>query len=668
MNHRGGALKDTLFILLFITVFIAITAQSVCARRYFFMRRPKLGLKLSYEFEEEKRNTGDESAVDRTQDIEERLHIDTIGWVYHPGLLSYQMEYEVGFRQRYEKREEEGSEWGNEYLPSYFLEGTLLRYKPYTLILYGRRDETSVRSAFAERTETKRDSYGADLLFKYEVLPTKISYYHEDITERGFFNSQRERDRIGISSRNQTQNSRTTLNAAYNQQQDQKGEAPKTRSSFGNLSNRYDIKGDGRAILRSRFSHVWSESGDRKSSALQFFEDLSWAHRNNLSSQYNASYSVREAGDSDTTTARFGAGLRHKLYENLTTNVRSRAARNNFTGGSTTDYGLALTLDYNRRIPWGGLYINAGYDSRYTTRNNPEEPIEVIDESHTLTVGGFTLLENDNVVNSSIIVKSANNNGRVPAGFVFIPFDPANPNDPFDYSIEEIDSFTRIVANQLSPNMVFPQPVLVDYSFIPDPSYDDIDFSQRYGVRLNLWSALTLSYNFSHSKEYVVSGPDPDNLRDDTGHSAAALFKWRWTETRFTFEDRELNSSPSTRMWSAEEAIRFRPARSVFSEFLGVYNWRKVKDTGDIDKFYRLRFNIDWLIYRRCKWRNSGFWTDFSGSNENTVTSGVSSSLEFSYRIWRGELKYKFSNEDDKRNEDRRQVHYFLVQLIRVPF
>ncbi len=624
---------------------------------YFGIERPKLGLKLSYEFEEERRTGPNIDSEDVTHAFREGIELETDGWVYNPALLMYKVGFEPEWEQRMEKHTSLGRESRNFFIPSYLGDLTFLQYKPYTLNLFARRYTSPLRSAFTEKTETETETYGANLMLKHRVLPTTLSYTHFDSEETGFFESEEDRDDFRLSVRHPRKNSDTRLNATYSDNI-RTTEVVKTaeeittrvKTSYNDIRNHYDLAGDGRKVLSSLASYRWTESNSIKTSDFGVSENFRWKHEKNLSSDYWIGYNKSRSEDFERGTTSFGAGLRHLLYENLTTSLKGHGSLSDFTGGSEDIYGGSLNFDYRRRIPWGMLNLNMGHDYKVTERDVAEQFIQVIDESHILRTGDVTLLENENVDINSIIVSDTT--GTI----VYV--------EDVDYTITVIDSFVRISRTTFG-SIADGQEVLVDYIYLSKPGYDDFTFGQSYGINLDLWSALGLYYRYSHIRQSFLSGTRPDELIDDTIHAAGIRLDWRWSSTGLSYENARRSFDISTERWLAKETLTFRPMKRLFSRLSGRYGRTRFKESGEQEEFYGVRGQVDWVPRSWAKFRVEGFWDSVSGDIEETVDAGISSTLELSYRIWSAKLTYTFVDENDKLNDDRRTNHYVLFQIRR---
>ena len=535
------------------------------------------------------------------------------------------------------------------FLSAYQGNATFLKTKPYTLKLFGTRDTKPSRSAFASKTETQTDTYGANLNLKYRFLPTSFTYTHRSSLQTGFYDSDQDSDEVRIQMSHQRKNNDTSLNAFYKDEvRATRGVTTHTKSSNNSIRNRYDITEDKRVRLNSSLSSRWTDSDALTTSGIRLSENLYWEHRKNLRTNYRLNYNTDSSGDFDTQTISFIPNLTHLLYENLTTSVSGEASYNDFTGGSMGVLGGDIDFDYSRKIPWGILNIFTGYDYRVTDRSLTEEFIQVIDESHILRTGDVTVLDNEHVVTDSIRV--SNSTGSI----VYI--------QNIDYTVQEVGAFVRISRTPFG-SIANGRIVLVSYQYISNPAFDDAVFGQKYGIGIDLWDALSLSFRYRHLNQNVLSGIPPNNPVDDTTYATEAKFRWRWTDTRLSYEDADINSGISTRRWLAEENILFMLGSDFFFRLSGHYGRTQFKDNGETEEFYGLISNIDRAITRWCRLSIEGFWENVSGVSQKTQDTGFSTILELAYGKWRGNITYRFLYENDEIQAERRTKHYVFFEI-----
>jgi hypothetical protein len=619
--------------------------------RYFHLERPKVGLGLSYEFEEVRRRASGNETKDTSNEFRERLPIETSGWAYHPALCKFTLGFVPEWAQTKRDLDPGGSGSDNVFVPSYALDAIFLEPKPYTLHAFANRRELKLRSAFSEPTDTTIDIYGADLRLKYyKILPTFFKYTHTDTDQSGFFDSTGARDDFQLSSQRITKNSTTTLNSLYSDdERTSEGDTVRVKTFDSNLGNEYYIAGDQRKTLFSTLRYRWADTESQETIDYSLTENLFWRYTDKLYTDYTFTYGKRDTDDFDSETTAFRARLQHLLYENLTTTVSTGANLNDFTGGEENTYDGDLDLLYQRKIPWGILNLTSRWNYRYTTREGSEALIPVIDEPHVLTTGEVTLLDNENVDLDSIVVTDIT--GTIP----YI--------ENVDYTIEEINPFVRISRTTVGA-IANGQTVLVDYRFLRDPAFDDTVFNQAYGIQVYLWNALTLSYRYQHADQDIVSGTPPENPIDDTTQAAEIRLDLGWTDTRLTVEDRDRSNETSTRRWLASQTFRIRPARRLSFDIAGSYGKTEFTDVEETQTQYGGSARLVWTPAGWCRFRLEGFLNKITGDVEDRIDANFFAGLDLSYRIWRGNAGYYYDRSGS--SDTYRNRNAMIFEIIRI--
>jgi hypothetical protein len=652
MNLSRKQLRCAL-ILLCTIIFVSLTVEDIYAQRYFFIERPRLGLGLSYEFEEDERTGPNINREDITTTFSEKFEIETEGWVYHPALMIYTLRLLPEWEQISEESEGSGKTSTKAFLQGYFTEFTFLQYKPYTLRIFANKQMGTVRSSFAQRTKTETDSYGGILMLKYKLLPTTLNYIHTTSHESGFFSAQGKSDEFRLSTRYDKKFGDTRLEASY---------IDNTRTTQGipinisaenvTLQNYYDITKDKRVALSSGFNYRSAKSNFTESTVYGVSESLQWRHKENLSTNYLLRYDKSSTESFNTESKAAGFGLTHQLYENLTTSINADAALSEFTGGEIASYGTGLSFNYTRRIPWGNLNINIGHDYRVVMQDYVQDFIQVMDESITLTDGVVTFLANENVDIASIFVTDST--GTIP----YIK--------DIDYNITEIGSLVRI-SRIVTGGISNGQTVLVDYRYLSQTPFDYSTFDQSYGISLNLWSVWRTYYRFNHSKQNFLSGIRQERLTDDTIHTAGTELEWKWSRTNLEFEDRQTVTVPLTR-WRAEETITVKPMEKLFLSLSGSYGKTKFKDTEEVEIANGIRGTIQ-MVTSNWSWlKLEGFRNNLSGRSQKTTDSGFLSVFDMFFGIWRASISYRFLQEKDETSQETFKNNYFLFEIKRTLF
>ncbi len=619
--------------------------------RYFHLDRPKVGLGLSYIYEEERTKAGGSETTDTSHEFRERLPIELDGWAYHPALCKFTLGVVPEWAQTKRNVDPGPSASDNVFVPSYAADATFLEPKPYTVHTFASRRELKLRSAFSQPTDTTIDKYGADLRLKYyKSLPTFAKYTHTDTDQSGFYDSNGTREDFQLTSQHLAKNSITTLSSAYSDNdQTTGGDTARVKNFENNLGNEYYIAGDQRKTLLSRARYRWTDNDSQESNEYALAENLYWRLTNNLYTNYSLSYDKRDSDAFDNETTAGRAALQHLLYENLTTSVSTGFNLNDFTGGEDNAYDGNLDFFYTRKIPWGFLNLRSGWNYIYTTREGDEAVITVIDEPHALTTGEVTLLNNQNVELDSIFV--TDDTGTI----AYI--------ENVDYTIEEVGAFTRISRTTVGA-IVNGQTVLVDYRFLSDPAFDDTLFNQAYGIDFFLWNALTLSYGYQHADQNIVSGPPPDNTVDDTTQRAEIRLNLGWTDSRLTYEDRDRTSGTSSRRWVASQTFRINLPRRFSFDITGAYGRTKFTDVGEEQDQYAGSARLIWRPTGWCRFRMAGFYNKITGDVEDQIDANLLAVVELSYRIWRGTAGYYYDRSGS--SDAFRNRHALKFDIIRI--
>jgi len=619
--------------------------------RYFHLDRPRVGLGLSYEYEQETTKAGGNETKDTSNEFRERIPIEVSGWAYHPALCQFTLGVVPEWAQT--KRDVDPGPSGSDhvFVPSYAADAIFLEPKPYTVHAFADRRELKLRSAFSEPTDTTIDTYGADLRLKYyKALPTFAKYTHTDTDQSGFYNSTGTREDFQLSSQHITENSTTTLNSLYSDdKRTSEGDTVRVKNFDGSLGNEYYIAGNQRKTLYSTAGYLWTDTDSQQTKNYSLAENLFWRYTDTFYTNYIFSYDKRDADtfDSETTTGR--GRLQHLLYENLTTSFATGFNLNDFSGGQENAYDGSLDLLYTRKIPWGVLNLRSGWDYRYTTRQGNEALITVTDEPHVLTTGDVTLLDNQDVELDSIFITDIT--GTIP----YI--------ENIDYTIEEFGSFERI-SRTTTGAIANGQTVLVDYRFLSDPAYDDTVLNQGYGIQFYLWNALTLSYGYQHADQNIVSGTPPDNTINDTTQAAEVRLNLGWTDTRLTYEDRDRTDDTSTRRWLASQTFRVRPLRRLSFDITGSYGRTEFTDVNQEQHQYGGSSRLLWRPAGWCRFRMEGFYSKITGDVEDQISANFFAGVELSYRIWRGTAGYYYNKSGS--SDAFRNQHALRLDILRI--
>jgi len=621
-------------------------AHAEYAGRNYYIERPRLALDLSYRMETDEVEGPYLTTKNSTQILRERFDIETGGFIYHPALMTFTLRLSPEWEQEQDEYEPGSDQSSDSFLLGYSIDMTFLESKPYTLDVFARKQNSTLTTSLATTSESVNDTYGATLRLKYAVLPTTLALVHTTTDQSGFYVSHEDRDEARLNMRHTRPSNDTTFNAIWTTlDRTALGSNTSTENLFGILQNFYRITPDNRVLLNSSLTFRDAESNVFSSSGVDLSESLTWRHSDTFSTYYDLLLSQDKTENSSIDRTSVSAGLSHSLYENLITTASVSA--NTSTIGEE-DYGGNLNFSYQRRIPWGTIYASLGQDYRVTNRSYEVAFIQVINEAHVLSTGDVTLLDNRNVDLSTVVVTS-------PDGSIIYTRD-------IDYTLELIGTSVRISRTTIGA-IANGGGVLVSYSYLSNPAYDSSDYEQSYGLGFYLWSAWRINYLYSHSKEDFISGIPPDLLAEEIRHTLDSDLTWKWSTTRFFYEDIESTTGVSSTRWRMEENLHFRPRENVFLSMSGYMGHNTFKDYDSEDDFFGFRADVQWRVTSWSKAKIEGFYDEIDGTSNKTKTMGTQARWEWFYGIWTGEATYRFLNEEDllsNQNRDRQSIFFSI--------
>ncbi|NOX35062.1 MAG: hypothetical protein GXP56_15260 [Deltaproteobacteria bacterium] len=642
------------YILLFIVVFFICVSQPANAENFFHLDRPKLALELLYEYTQETRKGKDINSEDITNDFTERFNIETEGWVYHPALLSFKLGLEPEWSQTAEDHSADTVSKSSKIDTSmlgYNFDASVFQFKPYTLRLFARKQDTETTSSFAQKSNSRTKTYGTNLLLKYMMIPTSLGYVHNDSRQTGFYSSSNSGDEVRLNMKLPRENNRTEFNASFvDKTQNTNSFVTDIETMDYELQNQWDFSEDKRRNLFSSLSYRRTESTFINTSGITFNQNLSWEHTKSLESHYYAHYTKNKSGSFDSETKSLGAGLSYDILNNLSTNITSEASDSEYQGGSEQIYGGGIGFDFKQGTSIGTFRLNSDNNYKLRYRDVTDEYMQSINEPHILNTTELVFLNQKNIDTGSVVVTNAANTA------IYI--------ENIDYTITELSPFLRISRTPLGA-ITDGENVLVSYRYKNPSAFDDAIFSQSYGFTYIPFQSLSFLYRYYQSKQIYNGGVAPDNLDNNIVHTGEVTWDLKWSRARLSYQDSYKNSGGSNTRWVVEETLSYMPSRRLFSMLSANYGETRFKETSENETFYSIKTQIDYAPARSWKFSIEGFRNSVSGASVDSLDHGVSVSLNLYYGIWSGRIKYMFINEKERTFDESREFNYISFQISR---
>lgn len=445
----------------------------------------------------------------------------TEGWIYHPALLIFDAGLQPEFEQKRDKRDQGGYEALGTFL-GFNLDASVLPYKPYTLDLHASQNRNVYKNTLVRDASSESSTYRAKLLLKEYRLPTTFTLESRDRTTESFYTETDKTNLAKLESRHQTETSKTDMEGEF---QD------RTRGYGGNETdsqqlalrarNRYQPNTD--SLANSSFRHTSNRAYNTDNAHTSLDSALAIQHREELRSDYRLSLENRSEQGYNSNFGSAMASLQHRLYENLTTSLSGDASKSNSTGGEAVDYGAAVNLAYQRRIPWGRLNASVGHTERIRDWQQVLAEAQVINEPHTITsLEPWVVLAQIDIVPGLIEVWNSDKSFRYTEGIDY-SVAPIGRNVRLDFAFDWTDpAFSSGSAG-----------ISVNYSYETDPSAKTRLFTDSFGVGVNLWSMFGLNYDWSRNQAKLLSGaPGTGDSQDRSTQTLAASLNLGWRTLR----------------------------------------------------------------------------------------------------------------------------------------
>ncbi len=637
--------------------------------KYFFIRPPLIGAKLSYEFKDETNTRAGSEITDSYHEFSERISFTTIGWVYHPTIMKYTLEFSPEFTQGYEDMDPDKTNRINMFSPDYGITATFFDPKPYTLRLFASRREEPIWVPFQPGVEALTHTYGGDIDYnhkfrKFGNFHSRFGYQHSDYETDSFFNQQTITDNYTMAFQHGMARTTSGLTAVYTDVEQETQAlttsitSPRTETVDVKFNNnfRYRIAENNDRLYTSAY-YRWYKYRNVENKIFNVTSTLNYKIRKKLDTLFRIGY--RNSEDNDGFhNERYAAGaqLDHQLYDNLRTRLGLKTSLSDTQFGSQGELDPFLHLTYNRRTSWGHIRLSSKWDYDYTRRNYDDsqlETVRVLNEKIVLNDLEETLIANNRVIPATIIVSNSQNT------IFYI--------ENIDYRIDLIGDYVRIVRLPLGA-INNGQPVLVNYNHILEKEYDDGKFSQAYAMQVSLYKSLRLGYTISMSDRHVISGTPPPNLDDNIAQTGTIQYTiGTWSDSQFNVRDLQSSSNANdSTAWNVRQQFRFKFFNRMLFKVSGNYGEVTHDQHDYVTEHYGFGSNINWRIARGLRFSFEGFYQHQSSRRDETDNIGIRSYLEYRYRIWSAKLYYELTNQRFESSDFERIRHLIRLDLIRL--
>jgi hypothetical protein len=437
------------------------------------------------------------SQVNEQWSFEERLGLGFAGSIIDPRIITFGGEFSFGLAQdRFQERVPGRRMTDNDrgYLLEYDLKLDFFQGSLVSGSVYGRRLDTRINRRFQPSLREDRTEFGTSWYFAHERLPMELRY---DYRETDRTNNTRSTDNEHYTDSSLFYSAdwiisdhhrfKLSYEHAETKQEYQGADRPfaTTRDLFI-LNHEIEFGSESQHSFRT-LVHWQEETGDFARDFVEIGPQLMLRHSDSLQTFYRYQFNRERYEGLDVETQRADFQIVHQMYTNLTTTFDMFGLYEDVEDDiNTTQYGLSVDWQYNRKNRWGRLYANLAlaYDTQEV--DGDEGRRVVLDEAITFRDPVPPQLRNRNIVAGTLVVTDATNRRVLRSGIDYVVVVRSNAT-----------LLDRVRGGAIADG----DTVLVDYSYNTpqngslDTIRVDFNLEQRFD------NGLTPYYRFSYRNQ-----------------------------------------------------------------------------------------------------------------------------------------------------------------------
>jgi hypothetical protein len=447
----------------------------------------------------DKQQTGPNKRESESNVFEERVRVRSTGDVYHPDFVNYDVMVGAGLAQQ-SIDSDDVSGWNTDTLDEYLASVEILRTKPYSATLNATKTEDLIARQVLGPLRAERQSEAAAVFLRPDGWPMTFQYSSSETSQDGltnfapdFFGRQEERFRYTL---DHDFSKRSHVHFDFDRteaRQESVGAVLDTDTDTYTLSHD-TLFGKDEHRLDSLVNYL-DQGGSFEFENFRWQERLKLQHTPSLLSRYDLQYNDLERESLTSRQIRGQAGLEHRLFESLVTNVDAFASETDLgSEGDLSQYGGILGLNYRKTNPWGLLFSSYSASFTRSDQTGGTGKGTVVGEAHTATDLIPIELERTNIDITTIRVRDS-------IGNLFQEGD--------DYTVFQqsgrVFLNTIVIGGVVPPNFTEGQPFFVDYEFFLEPERQEDTFRQNFMIRERFQNGFSLYYGYRMQDESIRS-------------------------------------------------------------------------------------------------------------------------------------------------------------------
>lgn len=618
--------------------------------------QPELEFTARVRDQESKSKVGAGDQSSHEEIFEEIFRLKTKGSVYHPNLLDFSLAGAFGLTQQSweevnDTRARSFDEDGN--LLEFDFDGELFKKKRYPGNVYARRYRALQPRAFLSSIENTTDVQGFAWKWVDPKMPTSLQFNHTTVRLDPLDPDEREGEQENTNLLFDTAYRFTDHNVlSFNYTHQSVSEKPFATDYYSDeatLAHRLDFGERHRHRLESEINY-FDQHGSFQNRRTRWREILRLKHTEDLRSWYQFELQDRKQGGLDNIDpieerSYFLSGtFEHEWYDSVDSQLYGFGQRQDFASGLKIErLGLLPSVNYRKKNRWGSLL--AGYRARFQSddRTGAGFSNEVRDEPRTFRDPEPILLQNTNVVISSIFITAEDRTTLY--------------QSERDYRVRRVGDqveIERIPTGRITDG----QTVLIDYVFEVGGDFKLETVGHDFDVRQNFSFGLSPYYRFRKQDQSIAPANSTGVVAENiTAHLVGAEFNRGPFRAVAEYEDFDSNINPfSALRLTAEVSRQFRTGGTGRVQA----RWTDIQRFGDTQRQIRF-FTVEGRVRQAIR-RDLSVEAAVLHRIEDDSLSGKDRGTDFDFSLeWRvrqTELRvtYEYGRFEDDFAENRNQA------------
>ncbi len=510
---------------------------------------PQVSMGVDAEGSTEKMKVAGSSSSYDDVSVSPVVGLHTTGSIYHPNLLAFDLSGELGWGWSSTSGSGQATRNESAELLRYLAEFNLLSTKPCNASFFAAQDHTFTDYGTFNTYTVDSTRYGGRMSWTAGDFTLNADLGYRNQTASGLTDSSEITEEylnfLGTHKRKFGQTT-LTLNADTMENALNYGNSFNTTSWAVGISDSETFGQRHQISAGTGLSYSQTEYSGQQIDTFNVSENLTLNHRHNLDSYLLLNYNQSELIQITSTRMQGTAGLRHQLYESLTSSLEAHGTHELDTavgGNSTYDlFGLALNENYTKRLQsWGRLSLGTGVVVDHQEQNSPGGLQTWFDEPHTIyqvSSPSYQKIFLSHPLVSTIMTVKVGSYILPVSDYQLVPSGELT-------EVQIVASPSGLTAGLMNPNGSLAVTITYQSQSLGSSAYDTFSYSAQ--LRVDLWNHIGIYGRLNWQDNNAPPTVLTQTLTDLVG---GVDYKRKWFRTGAEYESYDSN-------FTQYQALRF---------------------------------------------------------------------------------------------------------------